>query len=106
MAKYNTDSRSKEKIYLEQKEDIGGPSSFSGSIDDIISELARMKVNGYEEIDYYRYDDSVEFISIKYRLETDEEYKKRQSDIYAAENNLKVRKYADYLKLKKEFEGD
>jgi hypothetical protein len=106
MAKYNTDSRSKEKIYLEQKEDIGGPSSFSGSIDDIISELARMKVNGYEEIDYYRYDDSVEFISIKYRLETDEEYKKRQSDIYAAENNLKARKYADYLKLKKEFEGD
>jgi hypothetical protein len=106
MAKYNTDSRSKEKIYLEQKEDVGGPSSFSGSIDDIISELARMKVNGYEEIDYYRYDDSVEFISIKYRLETDEEYKKRQSDIYAAENNLKARKYADYLKLKKEFEGD
>jgi len=105
MAKYNIDSRSKEKIYLEQKENVGGPSSFSGSIDDIISELARMKVNGYEEIDYHTYDGSVEYYSIKYRLETDEEYTKRQSDIYSAENNLKARKYADYLKLKKEFEG-
>jgi len=105
MGKYNTDLRSKEKMYLQQKTDIY-TSTFTGSIDSIIVELARMKVEGYEDIDYCTYSDSVEFFAIKYRLETDEEYKKRQSDIYAAENNLKARKYADYLKLKKEFEGD
>jgi len=40
------------------------------------------------------------------RLETDEEFEKRQEDLKKMSGGLKKKRYEHYLKLKAEFEGD
>lgn len=105
MEKYNTDRRSKEKIFTSKAKDLCSL-FFTGDINKIIAELAKLKIDGYEEIDYSYDGDSREYYAIKYVLESDNEYIIRLDLIEQQEDISKEFRRKEYEKLKKEFEGD
>jgi hypothetical protein len=60
---------------------------------------------GWDEGDSAR-DDAYDLKVIRVRQETEEEYQKRISKQKEKAENIKKRRYENYLKLKKEFEND
>ena len=103
-----TDVKSKNKIYVREKEWID-TDLFNLTIDELIIELNKYKNQGYVGFDVEEGWESTDFYIYRYRSETDEEYEERLERVLMNEEielKAKEKRRRQFEKLKKEFEND
>lgn len=94
-----------ERIQVKETKTVW-PSSFEGTIDDMIAQLLKLKEEGWELIDGNYFVDSYAYVFIKHRPETFDEYSNRIRTEERNEQLMLEQRRKQYEELKREFEND